>query len=84
MPPYHEAILLLIGELIMTMKLEEANELLRVGYLKFKFEYHAELEAKYNATGLSIMQLNETPEGALFAKNISTLIAADMAEMFGE
>tara|TARA_R110001632_G_scaffold108104_1_gene217975 strand:+ start:200 stop:400 length:201 start_codon:yes stop_codon:yes gene_type:complete len=66
------------------MKLEEANELLRVGYLKFKFEYHAELEEKYNTTGLSIMQLNESLEGSKIAKKISTLIATDMAEMFGE
>ena len=52
--------------------------------LREKFKYHAELEEKYNATGLSIMQLNESLEGSKIAKKISRLIAADMAERFGE
>tara|TARA_R110000824_G_scaffold176970_1_gene356195 strand:- start:150 stop:344 length:195 start_codon:yes stop_codon:yes gene_type:complete len=53
-------------------------------YFQLKFKYHAELEEKYNTTGLSIMQLNESLEGSKIAKKINRLIAADMAERFGE
>ena len=52
--------------------------------LREKFKYHAELEEKYNTTGFSMMELNDSLEGLKIAKRISRLIAADMIERFGE
>jgi len=53
-------------------------------YFQLKLKYHAELEEKYNTTGFSMMELNDSLEGLKIAKRISRLIAADMIERFGE
>ena len=50
----------------------------------FKMAYWNAMEDKFNMTGLSLMQLNETDEGKILASDICQKISAAMAAKFGE
>ena len=49
-----------------------------------KMTYWNNLEQKFNTTGLSLMQLNETREGQIEANDICKKISAAMVAKFGE
>ena len=50
----------------------------------FKMAYWNAMEDKFNTTGLSLMQLNETDEGKSKADDICQKIGAAMVANFGE
>ena len=49
-----------------------------------KVIYWNAMHDKFNTTGLSLMQLNETPEGKIKADNICRKVGAAMVAKFGE
>lgn len=49
----------------------------------FKMAYWNAMEDKFNMTGLSLMQLNETDKGKILASDICQKISAAMAAKFG-
>ena len=49
-----------------------------------KVAYWNAMEDKFNTTGLSLMQLNETDEGKIKADDICQKIGAAMVANFGE
>ena len=49
-----------------------------------KVEYWQAMHDRFNTTGLSLMQLNETSEGKIKADDICQKIGAAMVAKFGE
>tara|TARA_R100001594_G_scaffold114989_2_gene149809 strand:+ start:422 stop:649 length:228 start_codon:yes stop_codon:yes gene_type:complete len=49
-----------------------------------KAEYWHKMHDKFNTTGLSLMQLNETAEGKIKAEDICQKVGAAMVAKFGE
>jgi|TARA_R100000479_G_scaffold73284_1_gene35435 hypothetical protein len=64
----------------------KANEEMRAEDHLFdeKVEYWHVMHDRFNTTGLSLMQLNETAEGKIKADDICQKIGAAMVAKFGE
>lgn len=64
----------------------KANEEMRAEDHLFdeKVEYWHVMHDRFNTTGLSLMQLNETSEGKIKADDICQKIGAAMVAKFGE
>tara|TARA_R100001509_G_scaffold150035_1_gene108698 strand:- start:322 stop:552 length:231 start_codon:yes stop_codon:yes gene_type:complete len=65
--------------------INQMNEIRAVDpLLDEKMAYWQEAHDAFNTTGLSLMQLNDTPEGKIKATKICEKIGAAMVAKFGE